>query len=304
MPARRREWGEAMRAELPAIGTGRARWRFAVGCLRVAAVQPEMIRGIGYPLLGAGVLAATATWAGRIAYPLLHWGLLGLVAGLLAMCWLGRWRSPVGRNIPARLIRAGGVALVGVWTAGIATFLAGPNRADQAGAMLPVFAVLLAVHLLGFLTVTARRSPATSRVLAAGAGCGAAAAAAWVFAVFGGRPIPVDIGPGMMLIAVGMAVAAAVNAGRHGRDGRGLLAALFAGTTGTMLVVTLIVVLSRFGPASMIPDLAPAALSPADDLAQSRNEVQDPYVAVMFLSCLIAALQTATTLVTRRARAA
>src|SRR5206468_1801624 len=73
LPARRREWGEAMRAELPAIGAGRARWRFAAGCLRVVAVQPELLRGIGYPLLGVGVLAAAATWTGRIAYPLVHW---------------------------------------------------------------------------------------------------------------------------------------------------------------------------------------------------------------------------------------
>jgi hypothetical protein len=61
----------------------------------------------------------------------------------------------------------------------------------------------------------------------------------------------------------------------------------------------MVIVLSAFGPAGLIPDLAPAALTPAADLAQSRSEIQDPYVALMVLGCLIAVLQSAATVTDR-----
>jgi hypothetical protein len=58
--------------------------------------------------------------------------------------------------------------------------------------------------------------------------------------------------------------------------------------------------LSSYGPARLIPDLVPAALTPADDLANSRIEIQDPYVALLFLSCLLAFALSAACVVTRR----
>lgn len=58
--------------------------------------------------------------------------------------------------------------------------------------------------------------------------------------------------------------------------------------------------LSSYGPSGLIPDLARAALTPADDLAQSRDEVVDPYVALMFLGCLLAGVLSVVSIATRR----
>jgi len=69
LPPARGEWGRAMRAELAGIESGQARWRFALGCIRVVASQPAVLPGIGYPLLMAGVLVAVVTWTDTVPPP-------------------------------------------------------------------------------------------------------------------------------------------------------------------------------------------------------------------------------------------
>jgi hypothetical protein len=44
MPAERREWGEAMLAELAQLQNTSTRWRFALGCARVAMFPPRRVR--------------------------------------------------------------------------------------------------------------------------------------------------------------------------------------------------------------------------------------------------------------------
>jgi hypothetical protein len=44
MPAERREWGEAMLAELAQLQNTSTRWRFALGCARVAMFPPRNVR--------------------------------------------------------------------------------------------------------------------------------------------------------------------------------------------------------------------------------------------------------------------
>jgi hypothetical protein len=97
-----------------------------------------------------------------------------------------------------------------------------------------------------------------------------------------------------------MGVAAFANSGRRGTAALGQLAALFAGAVAALLIVVLVWGLARYGPSSLIPDLAPAALSPADDLAQSRVEINDPYVGLLALGCLAAAALAAVSVATRR----
>jgi hypothetical protein len=303
LPSARRDWGRAMRAELAGIGPARDRWRFTAGCARVVAGQPAAQRAIGYPLLMAGVVVAVVAWSGRVAYAPLRWGLVGLVAILVAVSWLGRRAGvlgPVGGGWAARLVRAGGYLLVGLLALGSVTFMAAAaNPDDKAANGVPIFAVVLTSYLLGFLAVTARRSGATARVLAVGAGAGLAAGVVWLVAVLAGPPVPTDVAPACTLVVAAMGAAALGSPGR-----RGLLAALCAGTLATLLIVTLVGVLARYGPPSLIPDLAPAALSPAADLAQSRIEIEDHYLALLALGCLLATLLGVTTVVTRQRRAA
>jgi hypothetical protein len=311
MPAGRGEWGRAMRAELAAIGPARQRLSFAVSCARAVAGQPAAYRRAGYSLLVAGALVVAAARAATLAYLPLRLGVVGLVGVLVALSWLGRRPGPlgpVGRSAPARLVRAAGYLLVAVLTLGLLPSLGKhPDQASDAARIAPVFTVVLATFLVGFLTLTTQRSAANARVLAAGAGAGVAAAAVWTLGVLVIRPIPTSITPAVLLVGAGMVAAGLANAGRHAsRAGheRSLLAALSAGVIGALLIFQLVVVLSTFGPPSLIPDLAAPALTAADDLAQSRDEIQDPYVVVAFGAFILAALLTIAALDARHPRAA
>lgn len=59
MPAMRREWGEAMLAELASVGSSRERWRFAVGC--AAAALEESMKSLG--TRARGVALISLIWA-------------------------------------------------------------------------------------------------------------------------------------------------------------------------------------------------------------------------------------------------
>lgn len=66
----------------------------------------------------------------------------------------------------------------------------------------------------------------------------------------------------------------------------------------------LVWILAKFGPAGLIPDLHPHALTPAARVAESRIEIHDPYVGVAFLGALLATALSVAGLVTRRPAAA
>ena len=145
--------------------------------------------------------------------------------------------------------------------------------------------------------MTARRSQATGRILVAGLGVGVAAAA-WTVTVVLAPPIPDDATPAVELVIIGMAVAAAAAGGGHGALGR-VLAAACAGTVAALLIVDVVAVLTAFGSPRLIPDLAPAALSRADDLAQSRIELLEPYLLLLLFGALIAVALGVASLATR-----
>jgi hypothetical protein len=98
-----------------------------------------------------------------------------------------------------------------------------------------------------------------------------------------------------------MAAVVLVAAWKDGSAHNTLLAVLCVSTISPLLVFAEVVLLSSYGPAWLIPDLVPAALSPADDLANSRIEIQDPYVAMLFLACLSAVGLTVASIAGRRA---
>src|SRR5207248_11024029 len=130
------------------------------------------------------------------------------------------------------------------------------------------------------------RSQATGRILVAGGGAGAAAAA-WTVRVVRAPPIPDDATPAVELVVIGMAVAAVGAGGGRGALGR-VLAAACAGMMAALLIVDVVAVLTAFGSPRFIPDLAPAALSRADDLAQSRIELVERYLLLLLFGALIA----------------
>lgn len=307
LPAGRRDWGTAMRAELAGIGSRRARWGFTAGCVRVVATRPAVWRRLGYPLLPVGVVAAVLWWTSRIGYAPLHWGVVGLVGLLVTVAWLGRHRVPLGPVRPdaaARGVRAVGYLLVGALAFGVVAFLDGRGHDphEQAHVGVPIFTVVLTGYLLGFLAVTARRSAATPHALTAGIVSGTAGAALWTGTTFALPPVPATVGFALVAIVAAMAAAASLTARRGNGElgGQAALAALCAGATTALFIVLAVGVISTFGPPWLIPDLAPAALTRADALAQSRIEIEDPYVAILFLGWLIAVVQAAVSFTLRQ----
>jgi hypothetical protein len=259
---------------------------------------------IGYPLLATAALAAVLWWTDRVGYAPLRWGVVGLILLLVAVSWLGRRRGPVGPVAPdraTRAVRAGGYLLIGTLAWGVVESLDGRGHdpGEQARVGVPVFTVALTGYLLAYLAVTARRSAATAPALTAGAVAGTAAAALWTGIALAAPPVPANIGLALLLVTLAM-VGAALAAARRKHAGQAVLAALCAGTSAALLIVLIVGALSTFGAPRLIPDLAPAALTASDDLAQSRVELQDPYVALLFLGWLIALVQTVASLAMSR----
>ena len=188
------------------------------------------------------------------------------------------------------LVRGGGLLLVAATFVEIAAGMASrDNTAVQELSGVPIFTVILASYVFGFLAVTARRSPATGRVLAIGAGTGAAAAALWLASVLASPPIPRSTGATLALLAAAMIVAACATSGRRGSARLSALAALCTGTVATLLIFVLLHGLASYGPAGLIPDDS-AAFTPTERLAQSRLEIVDPYIGVLFIGCFLAVL--------------
>ena len=117
MPAERRQWGRAMRAELAAIEEPADRWSFAWGCLRAS----HLLRGVLHLLVVLGVLGALLSWIATADYPPLVWILSVVATVLAAVCWQGRragMLGPTGDGVAAWLLRVGGylvaAAVIGV----------------------------------------------------------------------------------------------------------------------------------------------------------------------------------------------
>jgi len=262
------------------------------------------INRLGYPVLIAAALVAVVAQTSAIRYGPLRWGVVGAVSILVLVSWWGRRPSllgPVAPHAAARLVRVGGYLLVGglsvAFVIGAGTH--GPPDQQVTGG-LPYATAFMLCYLVGFLTLTAERSSPTVRVLAAGVGTGILTAGLWLVVVLAAPPIPPNVGLALVLTGTGMAVAAWFNAGGRGGPEHALLAALCAGLVSQLVVFSAVGLLSSFGPARLIPDLVPAALSPVDDLADSRIEINDPYVALLFLACVLAIALAATTITIRR----
>jgi hypothetical protein len=303
LPPGRRQWGTAMRAELAGIARPGERWRFALGCVRVVATRPAVWRWAGNPLLVLGALVATLRFTARVGYAPLRWGLVGMIATLVVVACLGRMRplGPVGDGLAARAVRSGGYLLVGVLAAEAVSSLARKDNHDLGG--VPVLTVLFAVYLVGFLALSSRRSAAATGTLVTGAVAGGVAAAVWTTVVAVFPPIPPDPTLAVLLTVLGMAAAMQVARRRDGTEAA-LLAGVGAGTVGALVILQAVLVLSVVGPARLIPDLVPAALSPADDLANSRIELQDPYMWLLLFGWLIAIGQCVASLAIRRSHPA
>ena len=113
LPAARRQWGHAMRAELATIETASERRRFALSCSRVALTPTPGARALAHHLTALGAAAA------RLAVSIVLPGFGPTVPGLAppaALAWRGRGRGrrsrsrrPRSANRANRRLRARGI---------------------------------------------------------------------------------------------------------------------------------------------------------------------------------------------------
>jgi hypothetical protein len=178
------------------------------------------------------------------------------------------------------------------------------NPGEQARWGVPVFTLLLTGCLAGFLAVTARRSAVTGVVLATAAVAGVGAAGAWIGIVFVLPPIPASPARALAFGVLATALVAYLSVRRRGSEASAALAGLTAALVCYLLVAQAVILLSSYGAARLIPDLVPAALSPADDLSNSRIEIQDPYVGLLAIALFVAATLTVGSILSRSRKVA
>src|SRR6185436_414858 len=100
----------------------------------------------------------------------------------------------------------------------------------DAGSGLLAIATVAASFLIGLVSVSAKRSAATTRVLVTGAGSALAATGLWLVVVLVAPPIPVSVGWALTATAVAAVVAVLANS----RTTEGSLLAGLLATTATM----------------------------------------------------------------------
>jgi hypothetical protein len=247
------------------------------------------LRSVAYTAITVAAVAGVSLWGTGITYLPLRWGVVSIVVALAAVITLGRVPGPLGPVTPdmtARLLRGAGLVIVAALTFSFIPHLRErENPVEEARYAVPIIGSALVCYLVGFVAVTADRSVATGRTLRLGAASGVGAALIWLVAVVAFGQVPADIGLAFLVLVVAVALAIYTTAKE---PAQAWIAALVAGTIGALLIVIELTVLASYAPARMIPDLAPAALTPADDLAQSRAELQDPFVLLFVVGAAIA----------------
>ena len=203
LPERRREWGQAMEAELAGLDSGR--WRFALSCARGVLGRPETIARLVPSLLVAGA-AGIAVWllAGIQDGPV-RLEAIAMVSVLGVVAWFTR---------PARLMGAAALAILGA--EGL-IFLRGLQGESDATAGIVIWTAMLSIYAL-----------ALTRAPARGFAIGAAVAAAWLVATVVDPGVPTSTGPALLAIAF-----AAICA-------RGRIAGLCAAASAALLIAVLI----------------------------------------------------------------
>jgi hypothetical protein len=295
LPRQRRQWGDAMRAELAHLDDSSGRWLFVAGCLRatISTTTPGAIAGI---VASAASIGGAVVLTARTGYTPLRWALVAYVALLVGLAWSGRrpaWAPAVRR---AEWLRFGGLALIAVLATSVVIGLGtGGDPVDRAAAGVPIMAAVSACYLVALLTVSADRgADAGFR----GVGVGTVAGAIWTAGVLVFPPVPAGVSTALLAILVAM-VAAGVRRRTSSADSSAR-EALAAAAACALVIVVAVRLVGAWAPARFIPMLpGSTTLTDAAAVTQSRTEMGDPYVAVLLLGAVAAVV-----LIVARIRAA
>jgi hypothetical protein len=287
LPARRRDWGEAMQAELAGIVAPPERRRFTRGCALAIVRRADPVPLASFAVLIAIVLA-TVVLTAETAYQPLHFGLIAMTF-LLGLIYLTGGRvallaPPPARSRLAGAVRAGGALTLGSLALGIVLSdrSGDGNVVDRATSGVPIFTVLIALYLVGFMALTSRALTDTL-VLVRGVSLGLGAAAIWLVFVLARPPLPLTSRSAFAVLAIAILAAAVVGA----LNEAALLTALCTTLVGALSMFVVATLALAFGPASWVPSDT-AALTPAARLAQSRVEARESYLQLILIGALAA----------------
>jgi hypothetical protein len=302
LPARRREWGRAMQAELAAIEPGPERRRFALTCTRAALSRPATVVKVGRPSLVAVAVAGTVVMTGAIRPATIRLEAIAMVVGLAALPWLARRLAifgPVAPGRTARLVSAGGFAVIAT---DVLIFIDYARRSPggevdgdvtTATTLIAIWTAMLSIYAIALVRMTARRSSVATHTLATGAGIGVAAAAAWLTAAFLDPGVPTSSGPAVVAIAAAAVGAEWVSSRRSGLGLQSRVAGLSAAAGAALLIAVLIdgpLRLSSLWVANSAPPVYPPVT--ADRLVDS--------IGVWLLGSLLATALSLTIRTTRQ----
>lgn len=300
LPESRRQWGDALRAELATIESAPERRRFALSCTRVALSPTVRARARAHRL--ATVAAAGLMLAGAVALTSVIGPALPTLAMLTALALLGRRPDALGPVAPQRaprVARTSGFALVGSFllVEVVQDGTSGLIRPSHHGAFVTLLLTFLAAVVLA---ITARGSRVGSVALILGAAAGlASGVAGFLVLPFAQNAPPLGAGlPGeatwLTLIVFGAPVAAALLTGRRtGRADQAVTAALVAATLAALLVALLGLAAIALFP-GRIPHLAGELMMPGTSAAAREAEnaiaASDQYAGLLAFGALLAAL--------------
>jgi WD40 repeat protein len=259
MPAGRRDWGEAMRAELACLNTAAERQDFALGCLRAVFASYALTGILKYIMFVAGTIAfaVASDITGAVRTEIV---LCGLLAPLVL--WrLGRGDGRLGAVGASRVVRTCRrlqLLLAAVGLAGAAGFLASVVPPEGTPVVVTALVLLMAVlvgHVSIGLALTSAASPARTTTAALSTAFGLVGGVVWCVIMPFNRPLALPQGWRLGtvvcvgLIVVGLPALASVVAVRSsGAADQGRLAGL-----GTSSVAALVVLASGTGTIWLLP---------------------------------------------------
>ncbi len=302
LPAARRDWGRAMRAELATLDGSAERWRFALGCTRAAMLPSPTSGSAGRSLAFVG--ASALVLAGEVALAGVIGDFTPLVLALALLAWLGRRPSyfgPVRPDRATRFARAGGYCLAAACVIALVAAEGAPGL-FRPGSLRSgtTFALVLTLVVGAFLAMTARTTRLDGAAMIGGIGAGLiAGAAGFVVLPFErvGTPLAHGLpGHGTWLAALPFAApaAAALVTGRRTRSSdQAVMAALCAAAVGALMIALAGLSAIIFLP-DKVPDIVGPVMLPGATAAQRQLEnsieASDPYFGLLVFGALLAAV--------------
>ena len=300
LPAARREWGQAMQAELATLERPGERWRFAFGCTRAALVPSPTSRAAGRSLAVLG--GAALVIGGEIALAGAIGEFVPLVLVLALLARLGRRPSyfgPVRPDRATRFARAGGYCLMAgcLIALVVAEGVTGLLRPDSLR-WGTSFALVLTLVVAAVLAMTARSTRLGATAMVSGIAAGLVAGAAG-FVVLPFERIGTPLAHGLpghgtwlaVLPFAAPAAAALLTGMRTRRSDQAVMAAVTSATFAALLValagLSAIVLLPGSVPDIVGPVMLPEATAAQRQLENSI-EASDPYFGLLLLGALLA----------------